>query len=383
DLAEIVGALARLISEVQEDVKNCKTVWNRVFVSTVQLDVFTVVYKKLDTLLMREMRETFCLIEGQMEQALANSLFPVYLSLQSIHKDKAYLQKRYTSMSSVRPSAFNTTLDRVERAVQVDQYLRSVLSRLPTQLNWAGLRHRTTDVIGESQFCNTLDTQIMQAQGILAKEIRSALDTLSKRLNTDIETHVKSMTTRCRLPSKSAEDAVGPLMGFLEKELTYMNESLVQENFNSLLTPLWTNSVKSLYQCLEQCFHAEGNGLDLRALQSAEYNVSNPLHRFNFNSDPFVQLRLEPHHVFPELECRCTQIRSCDLNPLFDEAFEFLISLEQCRAPGACLVVTVLDHDTLMRDDFEGEAFLAIKAVPGVVSRGDEAAAAGGGGAGR
>jgi len=56
-----------------------------------------------------------------------------------------------------------------------------------------------------------------------------------------------------------------------------------------------------------------------------------------------------------------------------------LMSLEQCRAPGACLVVTVLDHDTLMRDDFEGEAFLAIKAIPGVTgdaSRGDEAAAA-------
>lgn len=29
-----------------------------------------------------------------MEQALANSLFPVYLSLQAIHKDKAFLQKR-------------------------------------------------------------------------------------------------------------------------------------------------------------------------------------------------------------------------------------------------------------------------------------------------
>ena len=32
DLAEIVGALASLIDEVQEDVKNCKTLWNRVFV---------------------------------------------------------------------------------------------------------------------------------------------------------------------------------------------------------------------------------------------------------------------------------------------------------------------------------------------------------------
>lgn len=33
-------------------------------------------------------------MEGHMEQALANSLFPVYLSLQAIHKDKAFLQKR-------------------------------------------------------------------------------------------------------------------------------------------------------------------------------------------------------------------------------------------------------------------------------------------------
>lgn len=39
-------------------------------------------------------------------------------------------------------------------------------------------------------------------------------------------------------------------------------------------------------------------------------------------SDPFVQLCLEPNHVFPEVEPRCTRIKSCDLNPLFDEAFE-------------------------------------------------------------
>ncbi|CAL8282639.1 unnamed protein product [Merluccius merluccius] len=560
DLAEIVGALASLISEVQEDVKNCKNVWNRVFVSAVQLDMFTVVYQKLDSLLAQELHETFRLIEGQMEQSLANSLFPVYLSLQSIHKDKAFLQKRHNieltnfheAFRDALPywlsQAFSTTLDRVERAVQVDQlqplqvgtvpikhsssavdlvaciqpicklweqlswpdpeegfmlmvkltedvckivvtychilkgrvrvlsensdhgvainmlcvvvndleHLRSVLTRLPTQLNWAGLRERTNHVIGESQFSNTLDSQLLQAQGVLGKEIRSALDTLSKQLNTDIETHVKSMSTRRRIPSKSTEDAVGPLMVFLEKELNYMYENLVQENFNSLLTPLWTNSVKSLYQvatqhsqqegmtvfsqrllytlqCLEQCFHAEGNGLPLRALQSEEYtalkahlsfnslsswelmerflerkvteqnvysgerygavtllisyrksdhklrvevlNASNlvPMDS-NGSSDPFVQLNLEPRHIFPDVETRCTRIKNCDLNPLFDEAFEFLVSIEQCRAPGACLVVTVLDHDTLMADDFEGEAFLAIKAIPGVRGGGEEAA---------
>lgn len=46
-----------------------------------------------------------------------------------------------------------------------------------------------------------------------------------------------------------------------------------------------------------------------------------------------------------------------------------IITLEQCQSPGACLLVTVLDHDTLKSDDFEGEAFLSLKAVPGVGGR--------------
>ncbi|XP_028263625.1 protein unc-13 homolog D isoform X2 [Parambassis ranga] len=552
ELSEIVSALSRLIGEVQQDIKHNKDVWNRVFVSAVQVDVFTVVYRKFDSLIANEVRETLSLMEGQMEQPLANNLFPVYLSLQAIHKDKAFLQKRglleltnfHEDFREALPywlnQAFSTTQDRVERAVQVDQlqplqsgavpikhsssavdlvacvqpicqlweqlswpdpeeafmlmvkltedvckivvnycqilkervrvlsensdhssainmlcvvvndleHLRSVLTRLPTQLNWPGLRDRTQNVIGDNQFHNTLPSQLIQAQSILSREIRSALDTLGKRLNTDIETHVRSMSTRRRIPSKSTEDAAAPLMRYLEQELQYMNENLVQENFNSLLTPLWNNSVKILYQvathhpqqeglmvfcqrllytlqCLEQCFHAEGNGLPLKALHSDEYKtlkahlnhnslssqqlvekflerkiweqkaysgekygavtlltsyrrsdqrlrveVLNAVNLLpmdsNGLSDPFVQLCLEPNHIFPEVEVRSTQIKNCDLNPLFDEAFEFLVSIEQCQAQGACLVITVLDHDTLRTDDFEGEAFLALKAIPGV-----------------
>ncbi|XP_035998396.1 protein unc-13 homolog D isoform X2 [Fundulus heteroclitus] len=558
ELTEIGSALSRLIAEVLEDIKHNKDIWNRVFVSAVQVDVFTVVYQKFDSLIAEEVKETLSKMEGQMELNLAKSLFPVYLSLQAIHKEKAFLQKRglleltnfHEGFRDALPywlnQAFSTTQDRVVRAVQVDQlqplqtgavpikhsssavdlvaciqpicqlweqlswpdpeeafmlmvkltedvckivvnychllkervrvlsensdhssainmlcvvvndleHLRSVLTRLPTQLNWEGLRVRTQSVIGQSQFENTLHSQLQQAKSILCKEIRSALDTLGKQLNTDIETLVRSMSTRRRIPSKSTEDAVAPLMLYLEQELHYMNENLVQENFNSLLTPLWQNSVKILYQvgnqhsqqegfmvfcqrllytlqCLEQCFHAEGNGLPEKTLHSDEYKTlkahlthhsltshqliekffkrkiaeqrefhgekygavtlitsyrrsDQRLHIEVLNavsllpmdsnglSDPFVRLCLEPYHIFPETEPRCTQYKSCDLNPLFDESFDFLVSLEQCQTPGACLLITVLDHDTLRPDDFEGEAFLALEDVPGVSGQTEE-----------
>ncbi|XP_031424415.1 protein unc-13 homolog D [Clupea harengus] len=550
DLSEIVNALSKLISEVKEDIRINKDVWNKVFVSAVQVDVFTVVYQRLDSLLSEEMRETLAQVEQQMDQSLANALFPVYLSLQDIHKDKAFLQKRSNLLQLTNfhecfrealpywlGKAFSTTMDRVEKAVQVDElkplqggsvpikhstsavdlaaclqpiaqlwkqldwpdpeegfmlmvkltedmckisttycqmlkqrvrklsdtsdqscainmlcvvvndleHLRSVLTHLPAQLNWAGLRERTCHVITDTQFQNTLPSQLQHTQAALTREIRSAVATLGKQLNTDIETHVRGMATRQRLPSKSTEDAVVPLMRYLEKEMKYMNENLVQENFNSLLTPLWNNSLKILHQvstqgggnlvyfqrlhytlqCLEQCFHAEGNGLPLETLQTDEYkvlkayltqnaldsrqiigkflekkvwdqkvvsgekygavtvitsyqrsdqrlhvevlNASNliPLDS-NGASDPFVHLSLEPRHLFREVEPRSTKIKNRDLNPLFEESFEFMISLEQCQAPGASLVLTVLDYDALRSDDFEGEAFLSLRAVPGV-----------------
>lgn len=39
---------------------------------------------------------------------------------------------------------------------------------------------------------------------------------------------------------------------------------------------------------------------------------------------------------------------------------------EPCQKDGACLLLTVLDHDTLGADDLEGEAFLPLRSVPGL-----------------
>nr|XP_054592462.1 protein unc-13 homolog D isoform X4 [Nothobranchius furzeri] len=497
DLKEIGSALFKLITEVKEDIKHNKDVWNRVFVrGFLQLSSFHEGFREA---LPYWLNQAFSTTQDRVERAVqVDQLQPLQIGavpikhsssavdsvacIQPIYQlwdqlswpdpeeafmlmvktteDVCKIVVNYSHLLKQRVRVLSENSDHGSAinmlcvVVNDLEHMRSVLEKLPVQLKWEGLRERTQNVIGQSQFENTLHSQKHQALSTLSREIKSALATLGRKLYTDIEIHVRSMSTRRRIPSKSTEDAAAPLMRYLEQELEYMNENLVQENFNSLLTPLWENSVKILHQmfnqhsqqeglmvfsqrlqytlqCLEQCFHAEGNGLSLQKLHSDEYQTLKALlthhsmtsqqliekffrrkitEQKNYSgekygavtflatyrisdqrlrvdvlnalkllpmdsngfSDPFVHLCLEPHHIFPEVEPRCTQIKRCDLNPLFDETFEFLVSLDQCLAPGACLVITVLDHDTLMTDDFEGEAFLALEDVSGISTKEEE-----------
>ncbi|XP_077489966.1 BAI1-associated protein 3-like isoform X8 [Amblyomma americanum] len=86
----------------------------------------------------------------------------------------------------------------------------------------------------------------------------------------------------------------------------------------------------------------------------------------NGYSDPFVILELLPRHLFPDCPQQRTRVQKKTLYPLFDESFEFSVGQERCRQAVALLSFTVMDHDMMTRNDFEGEAFFALAAVPGV-----------------
>uniref|UniRef100_A0A8C5KUJ7 Protein unc-13 homolog D n=1 Tax=Jaculus jaculus TaxID=51337 RepID=A0A8C5KUJ7_JACJA len=323
------------------------------------------------------------------------------------------------------------------------EQLRLVIGKLPTQLAWEALEQRVGAVLEQGQLHNTLHAQLQGALAGLNHEIRTGVRTLAEQLEVGIATRIQKLmgVKESVLP----EDAIVPLLKFLEVKLCYMNTNLVQENFSSLLTLLWTHTLKVLaeaavsqrssslassrlkvaLQNLEICFHAEGCGLPPEALHTAtfkalqkdlelqaassreliqkyfrsriqqqaetsseqlgavtikaSYRASEQKLRVellsassllpldsNGSSDPFVQLTLEPRHEFPELAPRETQKHKKDLHPLFDETFEFLVPAEPCRKDGACLLLTVLDHDTLGADDLEGEAFLPLCRVPGL-----------------
>ncbi|XP_022254946.1 BAI1-associated protein 3-like, partial [Limulus polyphemus] len=96
------------------------------------------------------------------------------------------------------------------------------------------------------------------------------------------------------------------------------------------------------------------NARELRPLDSNGY------------SDPFVIIELVPRHLYPECPPQKTKVQKKTLYPLFDESFEFTITADRCKLDGAALCFTVMDHDVVTKNDFEGEVYLPLRNVPGV-----------------
>uniref|UniRef100_A0A8C5U487 Unc-13 homolog D n=1 Tax=Malurus cyaneus samueli TaxID=2593467 RepID=A0A8C5U487_9PASS len=305
------------------------------------------------------------------------------------------------------------------------EQLRLQMLKLPAQLDWAQLEQRTRGVIDPQQIQNTLHHQLDSTLACLDHEVRDVVQALATKVT----------TWHCPCPSPGSEqfhpESIIPLMKFLESELQYLNEHLAT---GVTIPGGWGLAGGSHCPCpqsLELCFHAEGCGLPLDTLHSADFrtlethlalcsasshkliqkyfsnriqqqldtssekygavtikalyqpseqklrvevlNATNliPLDS-NGSSDPFVQLTLEPRHEFPEVVARTTQCKRNELHPLFDEAFDFLIPPEKCRQEGACLLLTVFDYDMLGANDLEGEAFFPLCHLPGLDSQEDE-----------
>ncbi|KAL5256074.1 hypothetical protein ACHWQZ_G011327 [Mnemiopsis leidyi] len=82
----------------------------------------------------------------------------------------------------------------------------------------------------------------------------------------------------------------------------------------------------------------------------------------NGKSDPFIQLQVVPHHLFPDCELKQSTVKKSTLEPIYNEMFEFIIPQDQiCNG---VLVLTVFDYDFISSNDFEGEAMVRLTDLP-------------------
>ncbi|KAL2736409.1 BAI1-associated protein 3 isoform X1 [Vespula maculifrons] len=122
------------------------------------------------------------------------------------------------------------------------------------------------------------------------------------------------------------------------------------------------NTVTSEYGVLTVRAYLNHDSLCVEVINARDVIPLDP----NGFSDPFVIIELLPRKVFEHCAEQQTNVKKRTLNPMFDECFEFSVSVEQCQSPDAIVLFTVMDHDVLTANDFAGEAFLGLSTIPGV-----------------
>ncbi|XP_025902610.1 protein unc-13 homolog D [Nothoprocta perdicaria] len=385
-------ALGKLLLEVIGDLQQCNKTWNKFFISTLKLNIFSIAYLELESLVAAHVQEQLSEIDSSMSKPTAESLFQLYMSLQELYQMKDFLPKWDGSLAlsdfhqwfkeavpQWLQKAYTIALERTQKAVQMDQMmpfgehnkhststvdlstcyaqivktwqqlnwpdpeeafmimvklvedmckialmycrlikaraeelsqreqnegdaanrlcivvnnikqLRLLILKLPSQLDWTQLEQRTGDIINPEQIQHTLHNQLDSTISCLDHEIRDVVQALAAKLEGGIARHIQELSASH--DTREPEDSIMPLMKFLESELQYLNEHLVQENFKSLLGLLWHHTLDVLsaaarqqvpsaqhyrklhcaLKSLELCFYAEGCGLPLETLHTAAF----------------------------------------------------------------------------------------------------------------
>ncbi|KAM6240455.1 protein unc-13 homolog D isoform 4-T4 [Spheniscus humboldti] len=316
-------ALSRLLLEVIGDLQQCQKIWNKFFINTLKLNLFSIAYLELESLVAEHVQEQLREVGSSMSKPTAESLFQLYMNLQELYQMKGFLPKRDGPLALSNfhqwfkeavpqwlQKAYTIALERAQRAVQMDQLMPfgehnkhststvdlstcyAQIVKTWQQLNWPDPEEAFMIMVKLVE--DMCKIALMYCR--LIKERAEALSLneqnegeAANRLEKGIARHIQQLSSSN--DTREPEDSIIPLMKFLESELQYLNEHLVQENFKSLLTLLWHHTLALLSaaaeqqipsaQCykklhcalksLELCFHAEGCGLPLETLHTAAF----------------------------------------------------------------------------------------------------------------
>uniref|UniRef100_A0A1I8AS37 C2 domain-containing protein n=1 Tax=Steinernema glaseri TaxID=37863 RepID=A0A1I8AS37_9BILA len=94
------------------------------------------------------------------------------------------------------------------------------------------------------------------------------------------------------------------------------------------------------------------------------------LDRITQSSDPYVRLEFYPRCFFPlaDFPAQTTKMKKQTLRPCWNETFQFLVPEELFFTNGACLCLSVLDHDVLSYNDLAGQALIPLASIKRVKS---------------
>ncbi|NWW52409.1 UN13D protein, partial [Pedionomus torquatus] len=127
-------ALTRLLLEVIGDLQQCQKIWNKFFINTLKLNLFSIAYLELEHLVAERVQEELHEVDSSMSKPTAESLFQLYMNLQELYQMKDFVPKRDGPLALSNfhqwfkeavpqwlQKTYTIALERAQRAIQMDQ----------------------------------------------------------------------------------------------------------------------------------------------------------------------------------------------------------------------------------------------------------------------
>ncbi|MBN3275245.1 BAIP3 protein, partial [Polyodon spathula] len=397
--------LVQVVDAVHVDVHRSQNVYNKLFISTVKVEYYSITYRQLEKLAADDVSAAMERVCGTLEQegtkmtqSMGETLFELYITLKALKQYQEFLPLKdakalalcgfhewfKTSIHKWLQIVHEKSCDRIRKAVEVDklehvdtlskhsssavdvttcfsqvkefwvqlawpdsagafifvtrltddvcsaavcyselikrkieksqhglenkhltnqlcialnniEHVRKFLRNLPQDLDWKSLEAAMQESCGQEgkeQIQKALNAQLLNVDLELQREVKRVIACLTDKMVYDLKKYIQHISLSP--DSIHNDDAVSPLMKYLDDTLVILSESLVKENLDRVLQGLWTLLLKLILEtvaenrgvsiefygrfyysakALVEFFHAEGDGLAVEDLRNEDYKA--------------------------------------------------------------------------------------------------------------
>ncbi|XP_066530374.1 BAI1-associated protein 3 [Hoplias malabaricus] len=222
-------------------------------------------------------------------------------------------------------------------ALNNTEHVRVYLAGLPRELDWRGVEQAMEESCGaegKEQVNKALNGQLYNADLDLQRETKRIITLLTDKMLPELRRYIQHISLSP--DTINNDDAVSPLMKYLDSTLVILSESLVKENLARVLQSLWELLLRMILdtvaenrgvqvefytrfqytiETLVRFFHADGEGLLLEDLKSGDYKALDEELRLNKCSsfelieqyflEKISQQRILKHSRFGRISVKC------------------------------------------------------------------------------
>nr|XP_043874344.1 BAI1-associated protein 3 isoform X1 [Solea senegalensis] len=188
-------------------------------------------------------------------------------------------------------------------ALNNTEHVRVFLARLPQDLDWQGVERAMEEscgVDGKDQVYKALNGQLFNVDLDLQREAKRLIALLTDKMMPELRRYIQHISLSP--DSINNDDAVSPLMKYLQDTMLILTENLVKENLTRALQSMWElllrmildtvvenrgvqvefyNRFQYTVETVLQFFHANGQRLSLEDMKSGDYKVLDEELRLN------------------------------------------------------------------------------------------------------